>query len=222
MFGWVGESSKWKLWLCTDVDLAADNSTSKSCSSVCCAMCGPTTFFPLCALSKKQGALSHSTAESEMVAADLGLRTEALALMTLFNAILKREIRLLFLEDNQSTLRIIMTGKNQALRHAYRTHRIKVHWISQVVREQPIDVGACGSHLMAGDLFTKCVGTTDKWIQVMKLIGHLSWSDVLRRFNQGSRLFPTDVKKENVKIQVDKPIEGKMSRLNPMGPIFLQ
>ena len=57
---------------------------------------------------EKKGAVSHSTAESEMVAADLALRTEALPLMTLFDAILKREIRLLFLEDNQATLRIIL------------------------------------------------------------------------------------------------------------------
>ena len=156
MFGWVGEDSKdWRLWLYTDADFAADKSTSKSVSGVFCAMYGPTTFFPLCALSKKQGAVSHSTAESEMVAADLGLRTEALPLMILFDAILKREIRLLFLEDSQASLRMITTGNNQVLRHDYRTHRMNVHWISQVVREQPIDLGACESHLMAGDIFYK-------------------------------------------------------------------
>ena len=136
----------------TDAVSAADKSTSKSVSGVFCAMCGPTTFFPLCALSKKQGAVSHSSAESEMVAGDLGLRTEAFPLMTLFDAVLKREIRLLFLEDNQATLIIITTGKNRALRHVYRTHRINVHWISQMVRQQPIDLGACESHLMAGDI----------------------------------------------------------------------
>ena len=111
----------------TDADFAVDTSTSKSVSVVCCAMCGPTTLFPLCALSKKQGAASHSTAESEMVAADLGLRTEALPLITLFDAMLEREIRLLFLEDNQATLRIMTIAKNQVLRHVYRTHRINVH-----------------------------------------------------------------------------------------------
>ena len=63
-----------------------------------------------------------------------------------------------------------------------------------MVREQPIDLSACESHLMAGDIFTKRFGTIDKWVQVMKLIGHLSWNDFLRLFNQGSRLFPTDVK----------------------------
>ena len=69
-------------------------------------------FIPsILSLSKKQGAVSHSTAEYEMVAADLGLRTEALPLMTLFDAVLKRQIRCLLLEDHQATLRIVTTGK---------------------------------------------------------------------------------------------------------------
>ena len=88
MFGWIGDkSADWRRWLHIDADFAADKSTSKSVSGVCCAMSCPTSYFPLCALSKKQGAVSHSTAESEMVAADLGLRTEALPLMTLFDAV---------------------------------------------------------------------------------------------------------------------------------------
>ena len=57
--------------------------------------------------------------------------------------------------------------------------------------------------------FTKCFGTADKWNQVMKLIGRLRWVDFLRLFNQGSRSFPTDVKKGNVKIQIDKPTGHK-------------
>ena len=78
-------------------------------------MFGPSTCFPVCALTNKQGAVSHSTAESEMVAVDLGLRTEALPLITLFSVVLKREIRLLLLEDNQANLRIIITGENQVV-----------------------------------------------------------------------------------------------------------
>ena len=99
--------------------------------------------------------------------------------------------------------------EDQVLRHVFRTHRINAHWIYQVVREQPIDLGACESRLMASDICTKCFGTTDKWTQVMKMIGHLSRNDVLRSFNQGSRLFPTDLKQEDVDIQMDKPTEGE-------------
>ena len=161
MLGWVGDKSGvWRIWLYTDADFAADMSTSKSVSGVFCAISGPTSYFPFCALSEKAGAVSRSTAESEMVAADLGFRTEALPLMILFVAVLKRQIRCLFFEDHQAMLRIVTTGKHQALRHVLRTHRVNVHWVSQVCREQPIDLGACESHLMAGDMFTKCFGNS--------------------------------------------------------------
>ena len=49
----------------------------------------------------------------------------------------------------------------------------------------------------------------------MKLIGHLRWVDFFRLFNQGSRSFPTDVKKENVKIQIVKPIGDKTNDSDP-------
>ena len=113
MFGWVGaKSAGWRIWLYTDADFAANKATSKSVSGVLCAIRGPTSYFPFCALSKQKVAASHSPAESEMVAADLGLRTAALPLMTLFDAALKRQIRCLFLEDSQATLRMITIGKN--------------------------------------------------------------------------------------------------------------
>ena len=70
MMGWVGDTSDcWKLWLYTDADFAADKTKSPRMSGVFCAITGPTTYFPLCALSKKQSAVSHSTAEFEMIAA---------------------------------------------------------------------------------------------------------------------------------------------------------
>ena len=114
--------------------------------------------------------------------------------MILFDAVLKRQIRCLFLEDNQATLRIITTGQNQALRHVLRTRRVNVHWVSQVCREQPIDLEACESHLIAGDMFTKCFGISQKWYEVMKRIPHMPWSDFLKLFNQGNKPYPQDVK----------------------------
>ena len=100
MFGWVGDKLiDWRMWLYTDADFAAEKSTFKTVSGVCRAFSGPTLYSPFCAWSKKQGAVSHPTVESEMVAANLGLRTEALP------------IRCLFLEDNQATLRIVTTWK---------------------------------------------------------------------------------------------------------------
>ena len=164
MYGWVGDEAKdLRLWLYTDADFASDKLTSKSVSGVFCSLTGPNTFFPICALSKKQSAVSHSTTEAEMAAADLGLRAEAIPLMTLFDNIYRREMRCLFLEDNQSTLKNIMSGKHQALRHMSRTHRVNCHWVTEVCRNLPVDPAACESHLMAGDIFTKRFTEVAKW-----------------------------------------------------------
>ena len=110
-----------------------------------------------------------------MVAADLGLRTEALPLLTLLDELFQREVRCLFLEDNQSTLTNIRTGKHQALRHANRAHRVNCHWISETCRSQPIDLGARESHLMAADIFTNVFDQLAKWREVKSLIAHCHW-----------------------------------------------
>jgi hypothetical protein len=211
MMGWVGDSAiNWKLWLYTDADFAADKTTSRSVSGVFCAINGPTTYFPLCALSKKQSAVSHSTAESEMIAADLGLRTEALPMMTLFDQVLKRSIRCLFLEDNQATLRIIATGKYQNLRHVSRTHRVNIHMVSEIVQDGTVDIGACESHLMAGDIFTKCFPSSSKWYDVMKLVAHMRWCDFLKLFNKGIKMdFPSSKNKDDSTITIKKEDIGK-------------
>ena len=49
----------------------------------------------------------------------------------------------------------------------------------------------------------------------MKLIGRLRWVDFLRLFNQGSCPFPIEVKKENIKIQIDKPTGGRINESDP-------
>ena len=48
---------------------------------------GPNAYLSLCAVSRKQSAISHSTVGSEMIAGDLGRRTEALKIATLFDQV---------------------------------------------------------------------------------------------------------------------------------------
>ena len=53
-------------------------------------------------------------------------------------------------------------------------------------------------------MFTKCFGTSQKWHEGMKLITHMPWPDFLKLFNQGSKPYPQDVKKEITKTEVKK------------------
>ena len=69
--GYVGDpADKCQLRLYTDADLASCKLTKKSTTGVLLALVGPRTWFPLQAVSTKQTASSHSSTESELVAAD--------------------------------------------------------------------------------------------------------------------------------------------------------
>ncbi len=64
--------------LYADADLASCKGTAKSTSGVLIAIGGPHSFFALNWTSNKQTCQSHSTAESEIIAADTPLRAEGI------------------------------------------------------------------------------------------------------------------------------------------------
>ena len=68
--------------LYTDADFAGDTQTSKSTSGCYIAIAGPNTFAPITAMCKKQNCVSHSSTESEIVAAEYAVRTEGLQILT--------------------------------------------------------------------------------------------------------------------------------------------
>ena len=72
-----------------DASFADCVGTSKSTSRCLIALAGPNTFIPIAAICKKQTCVSHSSAESEIVAAELSLRTEALPLLTLWDLVVE-------------------------------------------------------------------------------------------------------------------------------------
>ena len=75
----VGDSTeKCKLLLFADADFAGDKSTSKSTSGGVLVLVGPRAWAPLGAIRKAQGAVSHSTAEAEVISFEVGLRIEGL------------------------------------------------------------------------------------------------------------------------------------------------
>ena len=75
MYGKVGDSLEdVRLALFSDTDFAGCKSTMRSTPGVFLKLSGPNTHFPLSGCSVKQGAVSHSTTEAEIVAADLAMR----------------------------------------------------------------------------------------------------------------------------------------------------
>ena len=77
--GFIGDSpDELELGLFSDADFAGDRVGMRSTSGVFLALYGPHSVFPLTGQSKKQTAVSHSTVEAELVAADHAIRMSGL------------------------------------------------------------------------------------------------------------------------------------------------
>ena len=74
-------------YLYCDADFASGQKSSKSARGSYIALVGPNTFMPISHICKKQIVISHSSTESEIVALEIALRTEALPLVALWDVI---------------------------------------------------------------------------------------------------------------------------------------
>ena len=136
------------------------------------ALTGPNSFYPLSAFSRKQTCVSHSTPEAELVAADVGLRSEGLPAQTFWKIIKEgSELQVNFYEDNQTALHVMKTGKNPNMRHLSRTHKVCTNWLHEVFDQDPtVKLIYSDSLEMCADIFTKEFYEKDKWIRATDLI----------------------------------------------------
>ena len=76
--------------------------------------------------SKRQGCVSHSTPEAEIVAADVTLRTMGLPALSIWETLTESSPKLLFHDDNQGMIGVVRSGRNPTMRHLERTHGISI------------------------------------------------------------------------------------------------
>ena len=116
---------------------------------------GPHSLFPLSAQSKKHTAVSHSTVEAEIVAADHALRTSGLPTLQLWEMLLNLPLQLELYHDNQAAAGIMSKVKAPTLRQIKRTHSFSVAWIHERVRSPDVNLNDCNSEVMAADIAAK-------------------------------------------------------------------
>jgi hypothetical protein len=177
MIGKVGDdSSKLFAALFSDADFAGCSETMRSTSGIFLKISGPNTSYPIGGCSKKQTAVSHSTPEAEIIAAELGLRQEGLPALDLLDTILDRTVTIKFYEDNQATIRMLESGKNPTLRHLGRTHKVDLAWLFEAFKGERYDLRYCTSEEQAADIFTKHFSNPDKFAHACRMIGHIKKS----------------------------------------------
>ena len=106
-----------KCWLAmfSDASFAGDLRDSKSTSGGILCLVGPNTFVPISWICKKQGAVSHSTAEAEVISLDAGVRLEGLPALSLWSLVID-----VFEPNPMGTRSLKMQGKIADLTHQER------------------------------------------------------------------------------------------------------
>ena len=125
--GWIADSlDTLQPTLYADADFAGCILTQRSTTGVYLVIRGPRSCWPILGFSKRQGCVSNSTPEEEMVATAHALRIVGCPGLELWQALLPHSPKMRFLEDNQAMLQCVKSGRNPTMRHLARTHRVSV------------------------------------------------------------------------------------------------
>ena len=78
-----------------------------------------------------------------------------------------------FMEDNESTIQVIKTGKNPTMRHIGRTHDVSVKWLHDqfLSKKHRLRLVNCDTEEQSADVFTKAFEDRVKWQHACRLIG---------------------------------------------------
>ena len=107
-----------------DADFSGCADSLRSTSGGRMNLQGPNTRFPLSGSSKRQGCVSHSTPEAEIVAADVAMRAMGMPALRLMERILGKEPKFVFFDDNKAMISVVRSGKKPTMRHLERSHGV--------------------------------------------------------------------------------------------------
>ena len=127
--------------------------------------------FMLGASSRRQAAVSHSTPEAEIVAADAGLRSEALRALPLWGILLQRQMQAELKEDNEAVIKICRSGGSHKFMHMNKTHRLDAAAIAeQFGPDKPCVLSPTHTEDQASYVCTKRFEDAHKWLRLLTLV----------------------------------------------------
>ena len=179
MVGWVGDDlSKLSIDIYADADFAGREDSLRSTSGAHMVIQGKHTRFPVAGASKRQGCVSHSTPEAEIVAADFALRTMGVPVVDLWQIVAGKEPQIVFHDDNQAMIAVIRSGKNPTMRHIERSHGISIVWMHEMFLLSYIILIYEITSKMAADIHTKAFRDPMAWKRACMLINVLDEKDI--------------------------------------------
>ena len=174
MVGWVGDPmDDVRLALYADADFAGCVESLRSTSGGHLNIQGPNTRFPLSGSSKRQGCVSHSTPEAEIVAADVAMRAMGMPALKLLQRILKKSPNFVFYDDNKAMIGVVLSGRNPTMRRLERSHGVCISWTHEMFTRDYMYLAYEVTDRMAADIYTKAFNDGRKWKHACLQIGLL-------------------------------------------------
>jgi hypothetical protein len=115
-------------------------------------------------------AVSHSTPEAEIVAADCAMRQEGVPTLALLSTILGREVTLSMMEDHEDMINICYSGENPTMRYLNRTRKVGISWLMEVFKLPDIKLYKSDAKLQAADIGAKRITCVETWLSNCVLI----------------------------------------------------
>ena len=164
MIGWIGDDLRnLQPHMFADADFAGCAGSQRSTSGLHIAIRGPISCFPIVGCSKRQGCVSISTPEAEIVAGSYALQMHGLPAVDLWQAVLPHKPKLIFHEDNQAMIAVCRSGRNPTMRYLGRTHRVRASWLHEVCKMKEIQLVDEETSRMCADIFTKAFTNAVHW-----------------------------------------------------------
>ena len=135
------------LHLYTDAGLGGDICTMKSHSGIYLVVECPKS-------SRRQQCVPKSTTESELVAMNEGLYSDAMPVQTVLGLVFGLPILILH-EDNQACIHILCSGYSPKLKSMNRTHKLSIAGIHETINDLGLELWYTESADQLADLFTK-------------------------------------------------------------------
>ena len=136
---------------------------------------GPSSFWPLSWMSKKQTSTSRSATEPEIVSLAAGL-FDALPTLDFADKLLGRDLQLECRQDNSAAISIVHLGCSPKLRHVTKTHRINLSSLYEVFDNGTAKLVYVKTTQQRADPMTKPIASS-KWGVALEQLNILKPSD---------------------------------------------
>ena len=118
----------------------------------------------------KQTAIAHLTPKAEITSASEAIRRIGLPALDLWEQVAKRKVALTLIEDNESTVAIIKSGRNPTMRHISNTQGVNIGWPHDLYEKKLFIMIYSRTEWMCADVFTKTFKYLPKWQLAYRMI----------------------------------------------------